>query len=122
MKNILPIAIFFCSLLTSIGTLSAQNSTNKSAAVQKLLDKKIQYNKTLGFGYSIQIYYGNETTAKSKNAKFVLLYPTIDTKLVYDNPEWKVHVGTYKTVLAADRANLIFKQEFSGTIVVPLGK
>jgi hypothetical protein len=122
MKNILPIAIFFCSLLTSIGTLSAQNSTNKSAAVQKLLDKKIQYNKTLGFGYSIQIYYGNETTAKSKNAKFVLLYPTIDTKLVYDNPEWKVHVGTYKTVLEADRANLIFKQEFSGTIVVPLGK
>jgi|TARA_B110000240_G_C13182353_1_gene318315 hypothetical protein len=122
MKNILPIAIFFCSLLTSIGTLSAQNSTNKSAAVQKLLDKKIQHNKTLGFGYSIQIYYGNETTAKSKNAKFGVLYPTIDTKLVYDDPEWKVHVGTYKTVLEADRANLIFKQEFSGTIVVPLGK
>ena len=69
MKNILPIAIFFCSLLTSIGTLSAQNSTNKSAAVQKLLDKKIQHNKTLGFGYSVQIYYGNETTAKKIHEK-----------------------------------------------------
>jgi len=122
MKNTLLIPLFLCCLLTSIGTLSAQNTTNKSAAVQKLLDKKVGYNKTVGFGYSIQIYNGNERNAKSKRAKFSILHPTISTKLAYESPEWKVHVGVYKTILEADRANLIFKQEFAGTIVIPLGK
>ena len=122
MKNNLFIPIFLCYLLANISVLSAQNATNKSKAVQKLLDKKTRYNSTVGFGYSIQIYYGNETTAKSKNAKFIILYPTIKTKLVWDNPYWKLQVGNYKTKLEADRANLIYKKEFSGTIVIPLGK
>ena len=60
--------------------------------------------------------------AKSKSAKFSVLYPTVNTKLVWDNPDWKVQVGNYKTKLEADRANLIYKEEFSGTIVIPLGK
>jgi hypothetical protein len=122
MKNTLFIPIFLCYLLANINNLSAQNTTNKSEAVQKLLDKKTRYNSTVGFGYSIQIYYGNETIAKSKNAKFIMLYPAIKTKLVWDNPDWKVQVGNYKTKLEADRANLIYKKEFSGTIVIPLGK
>lgn len=122
MKYTLLIPIFLCYLLVNIASLSAQNATNKSESVQKLLDKKIRYNNTVGFGYSIQIYYGNETAAKSKNAKFIILYPAIKTKLVWDNPDWKVQVGNYKTKLEADRANLIYKKEFSGTIVIPLGK
>ena len=122
MKNTLFISIFLCYLLANVSVLSAQNATNKSKAVQKLLDKKTRYNSTVVFGYSIQIYYGNETTAKSKNAKFIILYPTIKTKLVWDNPYWKLQVGNYKTKLEADRANLIYKKEFSGTIVIPLGK
>ena len=122
MKNTLFISIFLCYLLTNITNLNAQNATNKSEAVQKLLDKKTRYNGTVVFGYSIQVYYGNETTAKSKNAKFIILYPTIKTKLVWDNPYWKLQVGNYKTKLEADRANLIYKKEFSGTIVIPLGK
>jgi len=109
-------------MLPNMATLSAQNTTNKSAAVQKLLAKKIRYNKTVGFGFSIQIYYGDETTAKSKHAAFLGLYPAVETTLVWDHPDWKVQVGNYKTKLAADSAHLIYKQEFSGTIVVPLGK
>ena len=122
MKNTLFLPIFLCYLLLNISSLSAQNTTNKSEAVKELLDKKTRYNSTVGFGYSIQIYYGNETAAKSKNAKFVILYPATKTKLVWDNPDWKVQVGNYKNKLEADRANLIYKKEFSGTIVIPSGK
>ena len=122
MKNTLFLPIFLCYLLLNISSLSAQNTTNKSEAIKELLDKKTRYNSTVGFGYSIQIYYGNETTAKSKNAKFIILYPAIKTKLVWDNPDWKVQVGNYKNKLEADRANLIYKKEFSGTIVIPSGK
>ncbi|TXD46808.1 SPOR domain-containing protein [Polaribacter sp. IC073] len=122
MKNTLFLKIFLFCLCSSIGTLRSQNTTNKDKGVQNLLEKKRIYNKSNGFGYSIQIYYGNETTAKSKNAKFGILYPRVLSKLVYNNPEWKVQVGNYKTKLEADRAKLLFIEEFSGTIVIPMGK
>lgn len=120
MKNTLFLKIFLFCTFTCIGTLSSQNTTKKSKEVKNLLEKKRNYNKLNGFGYTIQIYYGNERTAKSKDAKFKILYPRVNTTLVYNNPEWKVQVGNYKTKLEADRANLIFKKEFSGTIVIPM--
>lgn len=76
----------------------------------------------VGFGYSIQIYYGNEKNAKQRNIQFKNLYPNVFTKLVYNNPDWKVQVGNYKTKLEADRANLIFRNKFSGTIVISMEK
>lgn len=122
MKNRFFLKIFICCLLASIGTLSSQNKTNNSKEVLNLLEKKREYNKSNGYGYTIQIYYGSEKTAKTTYAKFKILYPRVIAKLVYNNPEWKVQVGIYKTKLEADKANLIFKKEFSGTIVVPMGK
>ncbi|SHM85208.1 SPOR domain-containing protein [Polaribacter sp. KT 15] len=122
MKNTLFLKIFLFCLFVSIGNLNAQNSTKKDKEVTNLLEKKRSYNKSNGYGYSIQIYYGNERTARSKHARFKVLYPRVYTKLVYNNPDWKVQVGNYKTKLEADRANLIFKKEFSGTIVVPMKK
>jgi hypothetical protein len=122
MKNTLFLkTVLFC-LFVNTGVLSSQNITNKSKEVQNLLEKKRNYNNSVSFGYSIQIYYGTEKNAKSKHAKFHVLFPKMQTKLVYNNPEWKVQVGNYKTKLDADRANLIFKKEFTGAIVIPLRK
>ncbi|WP_439129713.1 SPOR domain-containing protein [Polaribacter sp.] len=109
---------FFCFTMS----LQAQNETKTSDSIKKLIEKKRNYNKKNGFGYTIQVYYGNERTAKSTHAKFGILYPRVSRKLVYNNPEWKVQVGNYKTKLEADRANLIFSKEFTGTIVIPMGK
>ena len=122
MKDTLFLKIILFCLFVNIGSISAQNQTNENKEVQNLLEKKRDYNKSVGFGYSIQIYYGTEKTAKSKHAKFHVLHPKEDIKLVYNNPEWKVQVGNYKTKLEADRANLMFRKEFTGAIVIPLGK
>ncbi len=122
MKNTLFLRIILFCLFVNTGVLCSQNVTTESKDIQNLLEKKRAYNKSVGFGYGIQIYYGTEKIAKSKNARFHILYPKVQTKLVYNNPEWKVQVGNYKTRLEADRANLIFRKEFSGTIVIPMGK
>ncbi|MFT6959478.1 MAG: hypothetical protein ACJA17_000569 [Polaribacter sp.] len=122
MKNTLFLKTALFCLFVNTGVLSSQNITNESKEVQNLLEKKRNYNKSVSFGYSIQIYYGTEKNAKSKQAKFHILFPKMLTKLVYNNPEWKVQVGNYKTKLDADRANLIFKKEFTGAIVIPLRK
>lgn len=122
MKNPKFLTLFLFCLFAFTASLSAQNNTNSNDSIDKLIEKKRNYNKKNGFGYTIQVYYGNERTAKSTHAKFGILYPRVTRKLVYNNPEWKVQVGKYKTKLEADRANLIFSKEFSGTIVIPVGK
>lgn len=103
-------------------TVSAQNATNSSPQIKRLIAKKRAFNKSYGHGYIIQIYYGNETRARSLRNKFRLEFPEVITKLDYDKPDWKVLVGNYKTKLEADKAVLNFSEKFSGLIVIPLGK
>ena len=96
--------------------------TNTSNEVKNLIDKKRSFNKQYGYGYRVQIYYGEETKARSIENKFKINFPNVYTKLDYDQPYWKVQVGNYKTKLEADKAVINFSEKFSGLIVIPLGK
>ena len=114
----------FLILLLVLGTtsFSAQNKTNSSNEIKRLISKKRSYNRSYGYGYRVQIYYGNETKARSLQNKFRANFPNTYTKLDYDKPDWKVLVGNYKTKLEADKAVIKFSEKFSGLIVIPLGK
>lgn len=122
MKNNLFLSAFFLLLVLSSSTLSAQNKTNSNPEITRLIAKKRSFNKTYGYGYIIQIYYGNETKARSLRNKFKLEFPEVYTELGYDKPDWKVLVGKYKTKLEADKAVIRFSEKFAGLIVIPLGK
>jgi len=37
---------------------------------------------------------------------------------IYNAPEWKTHVGKYKTRLDADKVLIIIKEKFAGAIVL----
>jgi septal ring-binding cell division protein DamX len=122
MKNKHYLNLFFFVIIAGNLSFSAQNKTNSSEEIKKLITKKRAFNKEYGYGFRIQIYYGNETKARSLRSKFSLNYPEVYTKLDYNQPYWKVQVGNYKTKLEADKAMIRFLEEFSGLIVVPLGK
>lgn len=100
----------------------AQNSTNSSNQIKNLIAKKRTFNSKFGYGFRVQIFYGEETKAKSVQNKFRANFPYTFTKLDYEQPYWKVQVGNYKTRLEADKAMVNFADKFSGLIVIPLGK
>tara|TARA_B110000091_G_scaffold116748_1_gene125883 strand:+ start:361 stop:729 length:369 start_codon:yes stop_codon:yes gene_type:complete len=122
MKNKSYLNLFFFVLIAGCLSFSAQNKTNSSKEIKKLITKKRAFNKEYGYGFRVQIYYGNETKARSLRSKFSLNYPEVYTKLDYNQPYWKVQVGNYKTRLEADKAMIRFLEKFSGLIVIPLGK
>lgn len=122
MKNSIILFLFLAFGFLTITESNAQNNTNASESVHKLIAKKRAFNKKYGYGYRIQLYYGNETKARSTQSKFNVLFPLIYTKLVYNQPYWKVLVGNYKTKLEADKALMSFSEKFSGLIAIPLGK
>jgi|GEM_PF-638406 hypothetical protein len=107
-------------LVVGLGNMTAQNNTNMSPQIKNLIAKKRAFNKDIGFGYRVQIFYGDESNARKAQATFSSTYPTVFTKLSYDQPFWKVQVGNYKTKLEADRALLNFSEKFSGLIVISL--
>lgn len=114
--------VLFSFSILSTESLSSQNKTNSSSQVKSLIAKKRNFNNKYGYGYRIQIYYGNETKARKYLNKFKIDFPKVYTKLLYKSPEWKVQVGNYKTRLEADKAKLKFEESFSNIIVIPLGK
>jgi hypothetical protein len=122
MKNKAFFSFFFLLFIVGTSSFSAQNKTNSSNEIKRLISKKRSYNRSYGYGYRVQIYYGNETKARSLHNKFKANFPNTYTKLDYDKPDWKVLVGNYKTKLEADKAVISFSEKFSGLIVIPLGK
>jgi hypothetical protein len=114
--------VFLGLLLFSFHTTLGQEKKSDNQLIDEFISKKKDFNKEFGYGYRIQLYNGFEVEAKKTQAKFRIEFPDIRTYIVYRQPEWKIQVGTYKTKLEADRALLAIKKEFSGAIVVPLGK
>lgn len=122
MKNKLFYFGIFLLFFTGFSNLTAQNKTNSSSEIKNLIAKKRAFNKKYGYGFRIQIYYGDETKARSLQSKFKVTFPEEITYLNYEQPYWKVQVGNYKTKLEADKDVLKFSEKFSGLIVIPLGK
>jgi len=122
MKSIHFYYFFALFMVLGLSNISAQNNTNISSQVKNLIAKKREFNKDVGFGYRIQIFYGEEDNARNSLNRFSSAYPDVYTKLTYDQPYWKVQVGNYKTKLEADKALMNFSNQFSGLIVISLGK
>ncbi len=112
----------FLLIIMALGTIvaSAQEMYNNKPAIQKMIEKKREYNKTHKKGYLIQLYNGLENIAKNTRKRFKEEFPEIPTELEYKAPEWKVQVGNYKTRLDADRALNKIREKFSGAIVIPM--
>jgi hypothetical protein len=122
MKNRYYKVVFLFLLIASNQSTYSQNNTNSSVEVKNLIAKKRAFNSKFGYGFRVQIFYGDETKARSLQNKFKASFPNVSAKLEYDQPYWKVQVGNYKTRLEADKAILNFSEKFSGLIVIPLGK
>jgi septal ring-binding cell division protein DamX len=122
MKNKFYLASFLFLFIAGNHSISAQNTTNSSTPIKNLMAKKRAFNSKFGYGFRVQIFYGDETKARSLQNKFRGNFPNVYTKLDYDQPYWKVQVGNYKTRLEADKAMVSFSEKFSGLIVIPLGK
>lgn len=110
--------ILFLFTLVSFSTIKAQSKYTDNQNILSLLKKKREYDKTHGYGFRIQLYNGLETTARNILYGFNRDFPGVYSKLSYENPDWKVQVGSYKTRLDADRALRDISEKFSGAIVI----
>ncbi|MBP9068885.1 MAG: SPOR domain-containing protein [Bacteroidia bacterium] len=113
----LGLFVMFTMLL---GHLSAQN-TNQ-VKVDQLIEKKAEYHKLTNGevdGYRIKIHFGvDKEAAQNVRTKFSAKFTDIGTNVEYQQPNFVVLVGDYKTKLEAFEALKKIQVEFSNAFIV----
>ena len=81
------------------------------------LKKEINTNENTSNRYKIQIYSGRRSSAESAQSSFRKTYGEWSTKLVYETPNYKIWVGSFRSRLEADRALLKIKRKFANAFI-----
>lgn len=102
------------------GTLVAMRNVN--VVVDEVLDSINRFNVTRKFidGYTIQIYSGqNREEAMNSKKKMITDVSDLNAELEYNQPKFRVRVGSYYSRLEAQKDLMRLKRHFPNAILVP---
>lgn len=95
------------------GTNIAANTGNKAPVV----DKK-NATRTTTMGFRVQIYSGaNRTEAYAEQARFKRLYKDLDTYVSYEEPNYRVKVGDFRSRGDAQELMQGLRKQFNSVFV-----
>ncbi len=88
--------------------------------IEELLAKHVEINaKTPIKGYRVKIHFGaDKNKAKEIKAKFLSQFPDIAAYEKYDQPNFNIRVGDFRTKLEAYRLLKELQQEFPAAFIV----
>ncbi len=120
--------LFFFLTLFLCHNLSAQKNavdTGKIELVQEykikeLVNKHVEINSKAPIkGYRIKIHFGSDKNkAKEIKAKFISKFPDIAAYEKYDQPNFNIRVGDFRTKLEAYKALKEIQLEFPSSFLV----
>ena len=119
-------AVFFlfCTTLCCIPILHyGQNiGISDDEKVRQLVErhKSVNKDKKSTPGYRIQLYFGsNRKEAILLKAGFKGKYPEYEVYLIYQQPNFKVRIGDFKSKFDADRFFKTIKDDYPACFIVP---
>ena len=95
----------------------------QSAQIRQAMNKFTldNENKTIS-GYRIRIYFSNVQGAREGSraamSRFRAMYPGMPANLSYDNPNFKVVVGAFRTHYEAEEMLNVLKEDFPAATIV----
>jgi hypothetical protein len=117
--------IFLSSLLlvalTPIMKAQEQNiSISQDPKFEQLLNEKRKINTslTVNDSYKIQIYSGGSENAKKTLTEFKQEFKDIDATIVFNTPNYKVWVGSFKTRIEAERNLASIKDRYKNVLLI----
>ena len=117
----------FICLFGSLSALFSQGSTSHNAIqtalkVKALQEKKAEYHRRTNGesdGYRIKIHFSaDKTKAREIQAKFSSKYSDVSTHEEYQQPNFVVNVGDFKTKLEAYQLLKKIKEDFPYAFIV----
>lgn len=122
MASIFIFAFSLCSFLHAQNTPS---DTGKVELVQEykimeLVNKHVEVNSKAAIkGYRIKIHFGSDKNkAREVKAKFISKFPDITAYEKYDQPNFNIRVGDFRTKLEAYKVLKEIQAEFPSSFLV----
>lgn len=112
--------IFLFFLFCTVN-VNAQSNTIQEKKIEKLNEKHKENCDKKGTipGYRVQIHFGSDREkAKDEKAKFLKLYSEVPAYENYQQPNFKIRVGDFRTRLEAQKFLKDIKNDFSSSFVV----
>jgi hypothetical protein len=124
--RILTTRKIFFSLLTIVALTSKVNAQDQNVSVsqdpkfEQLLNEKRKINAslTVNDSYKIQIYTGGSENAKKTLNEFRQEFSDIDATIVFNTPNYKVWVGSFRTRIEAERNLVTIKDRYKNVLLI----
>ncbi len=115
-------------------TIRNENTTSSTTAplvipsndvtyqVNNVLDETDSFRKNVNAidGFTIQVYSGTDSeNARKIRGKLISMLPDEKPELFYDEPNFKVKVGSFFTRIEAQKSFSIVREEFPAAIIIP---
>lgn len=100
------------------------NATNGDTLIlENDLDSAYQHftrtrQSTLYEGYTIQVFSGNRKGANSVRANIISLGSEEAARMVYREPNFKIHIGSYPDMSSAEKALKHWKRNYPDAFVI----
>lgn len=122
-KNILSCLFTILSIFLAAGQ-NQKPTLTQDAKFEQLLNEKRKINASLAITdtYKIQIFTGNNETAKKTLAEFRQEFTGIDATIIFNTPNYKVWVGNFRTRIEAEKTKLLLKKRYPNLLLIKPGK
>ena len=121
----LPAILALCALCRISAAQSVVTDTGKVDIIQdrqinELLSKHIEINSKASIkGYRIKIHFGSDKTkAREVKTKFIALFPNVPAYEKYDQPNFNIRVGDFRSKLEAYKFFKEVQTEFPSAFLV----
>ncbi len=125
MKNSSTYKLLFLALIFSfVSEKTFSQTIEQDPKIENLLKEKRKINTgiTVNDLYKIQIYNGKKDEAVKNLNEFRNNFKEIDGTIVYNNPTFKVWVGSFKTRIEAENALLEIKKKYPLALMIKPNK
>ncbi|MFN7912474.1 MAG: SPOR domain-containing protein [Bacteroidota bacterium] len=110
------------SLLMSMACFSQENQTQTQLKLKQFLEKKAEYHRLTGGetdGFRIKIYFGvDRENAKTVRSKFSQKFSSLDCDIDYQQPNFVVLAGAFKTKLEATEQLKKIQVDFPQSFII----
>ncbi len=115
-------AIAFLGLLATQKTVA--QTVEQDPKFEELLNEKRRMASqiTLNDKYKVQIFYGDNGTARKTLQEFKKAYPDTDGTIIFESPTYKVLVGSYGSRIDAERALAEIHKKYPYALLVQPNK
>lgn len=125
MKNSSTYKLLFLTLIFSfVSNKTFSQTIEQDPKIESLLKEKRKINTgiTINDLYKIQIYNGKKDDAMKLLNEFKSSFKEIDGTIIYNNPTFKVWVGSFKTRIEAENALLEIKKKYPLALLIKPNK